>query len=105
FRSWSRAMDHSTAGELGRPDGTLASPAGALLAVRLGATAGHFTAALGLVRALSCCRELCHHNLVDQRHIDLHVEDLCGQLDLAGLGAHGVEYVDGGHVTPPSRRS
>src|SRR6185295_15869458 len=46
-------------------------------------------------------RELGHHDLVHQRDVRLHVEDVAGQLDRAGLVALGVDHVDRAHLAPP----
>ena len=82
-----RAVDDATAGELRRADRALTGAAGALLLVRLAAAAADLAAGLGVVRALPGRGQLGHDDLVDQRDVDLDVEDLGGQLDRAGLRA------------------
>ena len=83
-----RAVDDATAGELRRADRALAGAAGALLLVGLAATAADLAAGLGGVGALARGRLLGDDDLVDQRDVDLDVEDLGGQVDLHGLGSH-----------------
>src|SRR5262249_7293312 len=46
-------------------------------------------------------RQLSHHDLVHQRDVGLHVEDVGGQLDGVGPLALVVEHVHGGHLAPP----
>ena len=75
-----RAVDDATAGELRGPGRALTGAAGALLAVGLAATAADLAAGLGGVRALARGSELGHDDLVDQRDVDLDVEDLGGQV-------------------------
>ena len=76
-----RAVHDATAGELRSPGRTLTGAAGALLAVGLAAAAAHLAAVLGGVRALAGRSQLGHDDLVDQRHVDLDVEDVGGQRD------------------------
>src|SRR5690606_21224053 len=90
-----------TAGELRRTGRALTGAAGALLPVRLLAAAGDLAAGLRLVRALATRGQLRHHDLVDQRHVDLRAEDVLGKLDGAGLAAARVEHVDAGHFAAP----
>ena len=79
------AVHDATAGELRRADRALTGATGALLLVRLLAAAGDLAAGLRLVRALAGGGELGHDDLVHQRDVRLHVEDVAGQLDRAGL--------------------
>src|SRR6188508_807100 len=79
-------MDDATASELRCTGRALTGAAGALLAVGLAATAAHLATRLRRMRALTSGRELGHHDLVDQRDVRLHVEDLGGQV--RGLGCH-----------------
>ena len=79
-----RAVHDATTGELRRAGRALTGAAGALLLVRLAATTADLAAGLGAVRALAGRGELGHDDLVDQRDVDLDVEDLGGQLDRAG---------------------
>ena len=83
-------MDDATTGELRGAGRALAGAAGALLLVGLAATAADLAAGLGGVRALAGGGLLGHDDLVDQRDVDLDVEDLGGQVDLDGLRAHCV---------------
>src|SRR5699024_53894 len=85
-----RSVDDSAAVVLGSADRTLTGVAGYLLTVRP-ASAG---ADLRLGRALTGSGKLCHDDLVDQRHVGGHAEDLGGQINGAGLGTSGVEDVD-----------
>src|SRR5438034_1181518 len=57
-------------------DRALARAAGALLLPRLPAAARDLAAALRVVRARAPIRQLAHHRLVQQRHADLHAEDV-----------------------------
>src|SRR5690606_38991358 len=77
-----RAVDDATTGELRRPDRALTRAAGALLTVRLGATASDLGAGLGLVGARTRRGELRGDDLVDQRDVGLDVEDLRGEVDV-----------------------
>src|SRR6202042_72293 len=65
-------------GAAARPDrragGTGAGAAGALLAPRLGATAGDFATRPGGVGAVAAGVELRPHGLVDQRHVEARLE-------------------------------
>ena len=72
----------------------LAGAAGALLTVGFGATAAHLATALGGMSALTRCRQLSRDDLVDQRDIRGHVEELGRQLGGTGLGALDVEHID-----------
>ena len=65
---------------------------------------GDLTAGLGLVGALTSGRLLGDDDLVDQRDVGLHVEDLGGQLDGAVGSALRADDVDGRHVRLPSPR-
>src|SRR5690606_9297521 len=96
-----RAVHDATTGELRRPDRTLAGPAGALLPVRLAATTADLAAGLGVVRTLPGGGQLRRDDLVHQRHVGLHVEDLRGQLDGARLLPLGGLDVHGGHAPAP----
>ena len=89
-----RAVDDATAGHLRGADRALTGATGALLLERLAAGTGDLAAALGLVRALAGGGELGDDDLVDQRDVGLHVEELGGQVDRAGLLALGVEDVE-----------
>ena len=73
------AVDRAAAGELRRAGRALTGAAGALLLVRLPATAADLAAGLGVVRALARRRELRDDDLVDQRDVGLDVEQLLGQ--------------------------
>src|SRR4029077_1110243 len=77
----------ATAGELRSAGRALTGAAGALLLVGLAATTADLAAALGGVRALAGGRLLGHHDLVDQRDVDLGVEDFGGEVDLDGLNS------------------
>ena len=103
-----RAVDDATAGELRRAGRALAGAAGALLLVRLAATAADLAAGLGGVRALAGGGQLGHDDLVDQRDVGLDVEDLGGQVDLDGLGwpcvgLHALPSRPSGRTTRPPR--
>lgn len=83
-----RAVDGATTGELRCTGRALTSAAGALLAVRLLATAANLAAGLGGVGALTCSSELRDDNLVEKRDVGRRVEDLRGEIDGAvGLAA------------------
>jgi hypothetical protein len=88
-----RAMHHATTGVLRCADRALAGTAGALLAVRLPATAGNLAAALGRVRALARSGQLSHNTLVDQRDVDLGVDDVDGQVDVDGQRGFALGHV------------
>src|SRR5690606_118898 len=90
-------VDHTTTGELRRPDRALPGPAGALLTVRLAAATAHLTAGLGLVRPLAGGGHLRHHDLVHQRDVGLHIEDRGWQLHRAGLLPVQTDDVHGAH--------
>src|SRR6266508_4148173 len=83
------------------PAGLRPRPAGALLLVRLLTAAADLAARLGLVRALPGGRQLRHHDLVHERDVGLHVEDIRRQLDRADLLAIGGDDVHSGHSTLP----
>src|SRR6266496_1905642 len=92
-----RAVHHAAAGELRCADRALAGPPGALLPVRLPAAAPDGAAGLGGMRALARGRLLRHHDLVDQRHVHLRVEDVGREVyRLAGVTGRGHD-VDGAH--------
>ena len=93
------AVDDATTGELRSTGRTLTGAAGALLLVRLAATTTDLATALRVVGALASRRELRDDDLVDQRDVGLHVEDLGGQLGRAGLLALGVDDVDSQRVS------
>src|SRR5690606_219720 len=96
-----RAVDDATAGELRSAGRALTGTAGALLAVRLAATAADLAARLRLVRALTGSGQLCDDDLVDQRNADLlDVEDLRGELDGTGLVARRRKDVNSAHRLP-----
>src|SRR5207248_9736981 len=57
-------------------DRSLARAAGALLLPRLPAAPRDLAAAFRVVRARAPVRQLAHHRLVQQRHADLHAEDV-----------------------------
>ena len=78
-----RAVDDATTGHVRSADRTLTGAAGALLLERLAACTGNLGAGLGLVRTLARSGELGDDDLVQQRHVGLNVEDLCGQVNLA----------------------
>src|SRR5262249_28029670 len=98
-RLW--AVHHAAAGELGCADRALPGATGALLLVRLPATAGDLAAGLGLVRALARGRELGDHDLVHQRDVGLRVEDVGRQLDTARRLAVDPANVHSAHFAPP----
>ena len=77
-----RAVDDATAGELRGAGRTLTGAAGALLLVGLATATADLGPGLRRVRALTGGRELADDDLVDQRDVGLHVEDLGGELDL-----------------------
>ena len=72
----------------------LAGPTGALLTVGFRAAPAHLAAALRGMSALTRCRQLGCHHLVDQRDIRGYVEELGRQLGGTGLGALHIEHVD-----------
>ena len=90
-----RAVDDATAGELRCAGRALAGAAGALLLVGLAATAAHLAAGLGGVRALARSSLLGDDDLVDQRDVDLDVEDLGGEINLDGLDSHAQASLPG----------
>ena len=97
-----RAVDDATAGELRRAGRALTGAAGALLLVGLAATTADLAAGLGGVGALAGGGLLGHDDLVDQRDVDLRVEDLGGEVDLDGLdGFRGGSLVVA-MISPPS---
>ena len=93
-RVWS--VDDATAGHLRSADRALTSATGSLLLERLAAGTGDLAATLRVVRALAGGSELRDDDLVDQRDVGLHVEELGGELDGAGLLALGVDDVESG---------
>ena len=84
-----RAVDDATTGELRRAGRALPGAAGALLLVGLAATAADVATALGGGGALAGGRLLRDHDLVDQRDVDLGVEDLRREVDLQDRGGRG----------------
>src|SRR5450432_2347056 len=100
-RTRHRPVHHTAASELRRAGRALPGPAGALLPVRLAATATDQAARLDCVRALPGRGLLRHHHLVDQRDVDLGAEDLLRQLhglaDLAG----GIHDLNRAHFVSP----
>src|SRR5690606_2866898 len=92
-----RAVHDATAGELRRTDRALPGAAGALLPIRLRTATRDLAAGLGRMGTLPGRRQLCHHDLVDQRHVHLDVEDLGRQFDRAVRGALRVQNGDGTH--------
>src|SRR5699024_1017636 len=68
-------------------DRPLAGPSGALLPVRLGSTAGDLSPGPAAMRPLPGRRLLSDNDLVDQRYVRLHPEDVLGQVDV-DLGGH-----------------
>ena len=83
-----RAVDDATTGELRGAGRALTGPAGALLRVGLAATTADFAAGLGGVRALTRGGQLGDDDLVDQRDVDLDVEDLGGQVSCDSRDGH-----------------
>ena len=69
------AVGNAATGEVGCPDRALTSPAGALLAEWLFATAAHFTTSLGGVGALTPGSQLGVDNLVQKRNGNFTIED------------------------------
>ncbi|GMA88030.1 hypothetical protein GCM10025868_32800 [Angustibacter aerolatus] len=96
-----RAVDDATTGELRRARRALAGATGALLAVGLATATADLATGLRRVRALASRGLLGHDDLVHQRDVRLHVEDLGGQVDGAGLLTGRREDVDGGHLQAP----
>src|SRR5581483_610883 len=92
-----RAVHRAAARVLRGAHRALPRTAGALLPVRLLAAAAHVAARLGGVRTLPGRRPLGHHDLVDQRHVDLGREDLLRQLNRLAARAVGREHWDGRH--------
>jgi hypothetical protein len=68
-------VGNAATGEVGCPDRALTSPAGALLAEWLFATAAHFTTSLGGVGALTPGSQLGVDNLVQKRNGNFTIED------------------------------
>ena len=88
-----------------RPDRTLTSVAGALLAVWLGAAAAHLAAGLRAGRAGPAGGELGRDDLVHHRDVRLDAEHRVVELDRAGVLARGALDGDLCHrVRPPSLR-
>jgi hypothetical protein len=82
-----RAEDDAAACVVRRAARALASAAGALLAVRLGAAARDLAARLGVMRAGTTTGQLSRDRLVQQVEVDLDVEQRLGQVDRAYFGA------------------
>src|SRR4051794_39523509 len=99
-------MYDATACELRRSRRALTGPTGALLAIRLATTAAHLATGLGVMRALPGGGKLRNDDLVDERDVDLYVEDLGRQLDRPGqvlaLGAHDVDARHDAAFTRPA---
>src|SRR6185436_18319011 len=89
-----RSVDDATTGHLRGADRALTSATGSLLLERLAAGTGDLTTTLGLVGSLTGGGELGDDDLVDERDVGLHVEDLGRQLDGAGLLAGDVEDIE-----------
>src|SRR5690606_10524910 len=83
----------------------LAGATGALLLVGLAATAANLAAGLGGVRALTGSGPLGDDDLVDQRDVDVDVEDLGREINLDGLDSHAQAScflaADRGTTRPP----
>src|SRR5262249_10341827 len=91
-----RTVHHAAAGELRCPDGPLPGAPGALLPVWLPAAAAHLAARLGGVRTLPGRGLLGNDHLVDQRNVDLGLEDLGGQLrSRSGVTGRGLRLSRG----------
>src|SRR3989441_975713 len=78
-------------------DRSLARAAGALLLPRLPAAARDLAAAFRVVRARAPIRQLAHHRLVQQRHADLHAEDVGLELHRALVLALRVDDLHARH--------
>src|SRR5207253_2877568 len=83
FRSLARTEDHATAFHARLPGRAMPGPAGAFLAVWLGAAARNRGAGLGAGGALASVGELAHVGLVHDRHVRRLGEDRLRQIDLA----------------------
>jgi hypothetical protein len=55
---------------------------------------GNLGAGLGVMRATAGSRELCHHDLVDERDVDLDIEDVTWKLNRTRLVAIGRQHVN-----------
>src|SRR5262249_52320518 len=95
-----RAVRHTAATPVRRPDRTLPRAAGALLPPRLGAAARHLGARLGAVRARALRRELRGDGLVHHRDVRLDTEDLFRQGHARTGAAVGLLHGETGHATP-----
>ena len=100
-----RAPNFVGGGTVHGPDRTLTGAAGALLLERLATCTRNFAAILGLCSALTSSSELRNDDLVDQRNVRLHIEDLGGEVNRTRLLAGGIEDVNSCHVSCPSLRS
>ena len=74
---------------------TLTSTTGALLAPRLLAAARDLATGLRSVGALTSSRKLGDDDLMNQRNVGIHVEEVTGKLGRSGLLTLDVKDVDG----------
>ena len=91
------AMDNAATHELRCAGGALAGATGALLLVGLLAAAAHLAAGLGVMCALAGGGELRDDHLVDEGDVDLDIEDLRGEVDIALRLAPGNEDLHRSH--------
>src|SRR5206468_9358236 len=89
-----RTEDSATAFPARLSGRAMPGPAGAFLAVGLGAAARNRGAGLGAGGALACVGELAHVGLVHDRHVRRLGEDGLRQIDLAVALAYSVEERD-----------
>src|SRR5919198_129589 len=75
--------DRAAALVMGRPTRSLAGPAGAFLAIRLGSPAGHLAARLRVVRADPSRGEVGGHRLVEHGFVDGRGEQGLAELHAA----------------------
>src|SRR5699024_9467315 len=88
--------------ELGRTFRALASPTGALLPIRLLATAGDLAPGLRVVGALPRGGELGRDHLMHQGNVRLHVEHVARQLDrLSRRTGRRLDLYTAHFATPP----
>jgi hypothetical protein len=89
-----RTVHDATTAHLGSTDRALASATGSLLLERLAAGSGHLAATQRVVRSLASRGALGDDDLVNERDVGLHVEDLGGKIDRADLLSLGVDDIE-----------